>query len=97
MTGLIPGSSGPGACSEFHLQVLTKFPHHGFTQKIGIEFSAFCQLDDSLSSFFGKIALIAELKSFASHFECEANDSLGLAIEFGIVQQLCDGHDQRPL
>jgi len=44
--------------------VLTKFPHHGFTQKIGIEFPASCQLDDSLSSFFGKIALIAKLKSF---------------------------------
>jgi len=73
--------------------VLTKFPHHGFAQKIGIEFPASCQLDDSLSSFFGKIALIAKLKSFASHFECEVNGSLGLAIEF----ILCDGHDQRPL
>ena len=77
--------------------MLTKFPHHGFTQKIGIEFPASCQLDDSLSSFFGKIALIAKLKSFASHFECEANGSLGLAIEFAIVQILCDGHDQRPI
>ena len=79
------------------LQVLTKFPHHGFTQEIGIDFPAFCQLDDPLRGFFGKIALIAKLKRFARHFECEADNLPGFAIELAIVQILCDGHDPRPL
>ena len=84
--------AGRAALLRLHLQVLTKFPHHAFAQEIGIEFPAFCELDDPLRSFFGKIALIAKLKSFARHFECQADDSPGLAIELAIVQILCNGH-----
>jgi hypothetical protein len=85
------------ACREFRLQVLTKFRHDGFTQKIAIAFPAFCQLNDPLRSFVGKIALLAKVKGFASHFKCEANDSLGLAVESAIVQKLRHGHDERRL
>jgi hypothetical protein len=78
--------------------VLTKFLQHRLTQKIGIEFSGLCKLDNSFSdSFIKKIVFVAKLKSFASHFECDAHDPLALWIEFGTVQKLSYGHDQPSL
>jgi hypothetical protein len=56
------------ALRELHLQVLTKFPHHGFTQKIGIEFPAFCQLDDSLSSFYRQDFLDRQVEELREPF-----------------------------
>jgi hypothetical protein len=83
---------------DLRLQVLAKFLQHSLTQKIGIEFAGFCKLDNSFGdSFIDKIALVANLKSCASHFECYAHDPLGLGIEFAIVQKLRDGHDLSPL
>jgi hypothetical protein len=83
---------------DLRLQVLAKFLQNSLTQKIGIEFAGFCKLDNSFGdSFIDKIALVANLKSCASHFECYAHDPLGLGIEFAIVQKLRDGHDLSPL
>src|SRR5262245_66694697 len=63
---------------DLRLQVLAKFLQHSLTQKIGIEFAGFCKLDNSFGdSFIDKIALVANLKSCASHFECYAHDPLG--------------------
>ncbi len=43
-TDLIAGTRGTERCRDFGLQVLTKFPQHGLTQKIGIVFPGFCKL-----------------------------------------------------
>src|SRR5262249_36432736 len=86
------------AKGDLRLQVLEKFLQHSLTQKVGIEFAGFCKLDNSFGdSFIDKIALVANLKSSASHFEYYAHDPLGLGIEFAIVQKLRDGHDLSPL
>ena len=79
---------------SIHLQVLAKFPQHRLTQKIGIEFTSFCKLNNPFGdSFIKNIASIAKLKSFASHFECDAHDPRGLGIEVGAAKKLRDGHD----
>ena len=77
------------------LQVLAKFLQHSLTQDIGIKLAGFCKLDNLFSDSFPQNALVAKLKSCASHFECDAHDPLGLGIEFGTVQKLRDGHDLR--
>ena len=43
-----------------------------------------------------RFALVANLKSCASHFECYAHDPIGLGIEFGTIQKMRDGHDLSP-
>jgi hypothetical protein len=49
-------------------------------------------LDNSFGdSLIDKIALVAKLKSCASHVECDGHDPVGLGIEFGTVQKLRDG------
>jgi hypothetical protein len=74
--------------------VLAKFPQHRLTQKIGIEFTGFCKLNNLFGdSFISKIVSTAKLKSFASHFECDAHDPRGLGIEVGAAKKLRDGHD----
>src|SRR5262245_19692733 len=79
---------------DLRLQVLAKFPKHTLTQRIGIEFARFCKLDNSFGdSFIDEIALVIKLKSYASHFESDAHDPLGLEIESGTVQKLRDRHD----
>src|SRR5215813_8577462 len=85
------------AKGNLRLQVLGKFLQYRLTQKIGIEFAGFRKFNNSFGdSFIDKIALIGKLKSYASHFECDAHDLLGLGIEFGAVQKLRDGHDPSP-
>jgi hypothetical protein len=52
-----------------YLQVLAKFLQHSFTQKIGIEFAAFCKFDNSLGNhFIGEIVSLGKLKSYARNF-----------------------------
>ena len=77
------------------LQVLAIFLQHSLTQDIGIKLAGFCKLDNLFSDSFPQNALVARLKSCASHFECDGHDPLGLGIEFGTVQKLRDGHDPR--
>jgi hypothetical protein len=43
-------------------------------------------IDNSFGdSLIDKIALVAKLKSCASHVECDGHDPVGLGIEFGTV------------
>src|SRR5262249_5444462 len=51
--------------------------------------------DNLFGDSFPQNALVAKLKSCASHFECDGHDPLGLGFEFGTVQKLRDGHDPR--
>ena len=51
-----------------------------------LRFARLCKLDNAFGdSFIDKIALVAKLKSCASHFVCDVHDPLGLGIEFGTV------------
>ena len=34
--------------------------------------------------------------SRARYLKCDAHDALGLEVEFGVVQEWCDGHDVLP-
>src|SRR5215813_13212242 len=81
------------AKGDTRLQVLAIFLQHSLTQDIGIKLAGFCKLDNPFGASFPQNALVAKLKSCASHFECHTHDPLGLVIEFGTVQKLRDGHD----
>src|SRR5262249_11196089 len=85
------------AKGDLRLQVLAMFLQHSLTQDIGIKLADLCKLDNLFSDSFPQNALFARLKSWASHFECDGHDPLGLGIEFGTVQKLRDGHDPAPL
>jgi len=52
--------------------VLAIFPQHSLTQDIGIKLAGFCKLDNPFGDSFPQNALVAKLKSCASHFECHA-------------------------
>jgi hypothetical protein len=72
------------AKGDLRLQVLAKFPQYSLTQDIGITFAGVC--DNSFGdSLIDKIALVAKLKSCASHVECDGHDPVGLGIEFGTL------------
>jgi hypothetical protein len=72
------------AKGDLRLQVLARFPQYSLTQDIGIKFAGVC--DNSFSdSLIDKIALVAKLKSCASHVECDGPDPVGLGIEFGTL------------
>src|SRR6516225_8199707 len=73
------------------LQVLAIFLQHSLIQDIGIKLAGFCKLDNLFSDSFPQNALVAKLKSCASHFECDGHDPLGLGIEFGTVQKRAMG------
>src|SRR5262249_52080888 len=89
--------SRPESDRDARLQVLAKFPQHRLTQELRIEFTGFCKLDNFFGDFLiSKIASIVKLKSFASHFKCDAHDPRGLRIEIGAGKKLRDGHDPRP-
>src|SRR5215471_15890464 len=83
------------AKGDLRLQVLAIFLQHSLTQDIGIKLASLCTLDNLFSDSFPQNALVAKLKSCASHFECDGHDPLGLGIEFGTVEKLCDGHYPR--
>src|SRR6516162_7218124 len=57
------------AKGDLRLQVLGIFLQHSLTQHIGIELASFCKLDDLFGDSFPQNALVAKLKSCASHFE----------------------------
>src|SRR5262245_55918223 len=72
---------------------LAKFLQDAFTQQIGIALAGFGQFDDSLGDdFIGEIAAVRKPKGYASHFERDAQDALGLGVEFGVVQEWGDPH-----
>ena len=73
------------------LQVLAIFLQHSLTQDIGIKLAGFCKIDNLFGDPFPQNALVAKLKSCASHFECDGHDPLGLGIEFGTVEKRAMG------
>jgi hypothetical protein len=46
-------------------------------------------------NFIREIAPVCRPKGYASHFEGNADDAFGLAIEAVTIQELCDGHEMR--
>src|SRR5215831_2798120 len=72
---------------------LANFLQDAFTQQIGIALAGFGEFDDSLGDdFIGEIAAVRKPKGYASHFERDAQDALGLGVEFGVVQEWGDRH-----
>src|SRR5262249_14490768 len=65
---------------------LVKFLQDAFTQQIGIALAGLGELDDSLGDdFVGEIAAVRKPKGYASHFEREAQDALGLGVGNGVI------------
>src|SRR5262249_8626533 len=88
-----------GAAGLLCLQpLLAKFLQDAFTQKIGITLAGLGKFDDALGDdFVGEIAAVGKPKGYASHFECDAHDALGLKIEFGAVQEWGNRHGRPSL
>src|SRR5262249_32687436 len=56
------------------------------------------KFDDALGDdFVGEIAAVGKPKGYASHFECDAHDALGLKVEFGAVQEWGNRHGRPSL
>src|SRR5215472_19055272 len=88
-----------GAAGVLCLQPpLAKFLQDAFTQKIGITLAGLGKFDDALGDDFGgEITAVGKPKGYASHFECDAHDALGLKVEFGVVQEWGNRHGRPSL
>jgi hypothetical protein len=61
--------------------LLPKTLQYTLAQKIGIAFTTFRKLDNSLSDYFvDLIGSFHEPKGYSSHFECDAHDARRLAV-----------------
>src|SRR5262249_6145471 len=77
---------------------LAKFLQDAFTQKVGITLAGLGKFDDALGDdFVSEIAAVGKPKGYASHFERDAHDALGLKVEFGAVQEWGNRHGRPSL